>query len=270
MLSPEPSAQKKTADMSLALAALQERSLNHYQSLDYLHGPVHGERVAAAARIIQRNTPLSERADDFLVSAGSWLHQYHAPHLEMLDAVLKDCKELNDRQRDDLYNVVLFCRPHAIIEVTEATYQSVSPRGGSLTDAAKNAARVVFDADALDLIGPSGLVREVRCNTDVRGLGLVDAIQGAYQVIEELFATRLQTAAARTLTSDFSTVLNQWYAVWKSDPESLQMSPTLPIQVAFNQKFLDWESLLNREGARSYYPDSGQATEILFGSSSMK
>jgi HD superfamily phosphodiesterase len=163
----------KSSDGEL-LALIAERVAPFYQSLDEWHGPDHGSRVVSFAKRINQ----SEHGDPFLVEAGAWLHQYH-DNLGELGTILEQLP-ITDPQRSKLFEIVERCRPHKI------------------SDSSSLEARIVFDADALELMGPSGIFREVLCNAVARGQNSATAIALARQV-QELIEGKLQTQGGRTL-----------------------------------------------------------------------
>ena len=121
---------------------------------DYWHGLRHVGRVVEFAKQINR----TEGADPFLVEVGAWLHQLHDPNLDKLKHILGDLR-ISSTQREQLYEIVEQCRPNKI------------------SDQSSHAARVVFDADAGDLMGPAGFLREALCNYGDRSQSPLDAIK---------------------------------------------------------------------------------------------
>ena len=181
------------------IAMVVERVTPFYQSLDAWHDLEHGSRVASFALQINQR----ENGDPLLVEAGAWLHQYH-DDLDDVKALLEQLP-FTDEQRSQLYEIVEQCRPHKI-------------SAGS-----SHEARIVFDADALDLMGPSGIFREVLCNAVARGLDPQKAISGAKDV-QGLFEGKLQTEGGRILakpaiaaSASFWEEHQRWEAMLKSE-----------------------------------------------------
>jgi uncharacterized protein len=162
--------------MSPHIKEIKKHCLLFYSSLDFAHGPEHGERVVEFAMGLQKR----EGGDPFLVEAGAWLHQFH-DHPDELSGLL-DKIDLNDGQRGQLQEIVRLCRPHLI------------------SSKASVEAQVVFDADALDLMGPTGVFREVLCNAVARKQSPQEAIARTREV-QELFRTKLQTQTARQIAA---------------------------------------------------------------------
>ncbi len=142
---------------------------------DSWHGFQHVSRVVAFAKQVNQ----AEKADPFLVEVGAWLHQLHDPNLDKLKQILGALR-ISPVQRHKLFEIVEQCRPNKI-----------SPQSS-------HEARVVFDADAGDLMGPAGILREVLCNYGDRKLSPIDAITGARSV-QLLFVEKLQTVGGREL-----------------------------------------------------------------------
>lgn len=148
----------------------------YYDELDFAHGVTHGERVVRLARRIAA----AEGGDPFLVEAGAWLHQLH-DDLPRLRAFL-DSLSLPEGAGDRLLEIVGRCRPHRV------------------DPSASLEARIVFDADALEVLGPYGTVRELLCNALARGLDWPTAVAETRRVQED-FAGRLATRTGRRLAA---------------------------------------------------------------------
>ena len=158
-----------------------------YRTLDVWHDETHGERVVANA---QKLAGL-EGVDPELVELGAWVHQYH-DNLEELSSLL-DSFKLSESLRGELCAIVEFCRPHKI------------------SGACSIEAQIVFDADALELMGAYGVVREALCNRECRGLELSEALSQA-RATQLLFQEKLQTSAARSLVIDSIAVSDAFWA----------------------------------------------------------
>ena len=170
----------KTEEYSVTktcLKYIEEQARLFYQQQDAFHNESHGERVVAFALRINQ----IEKADAFLVEAGAWLHQFH-DHLSELQKVLKH-SGLPETTQNQLYEIVRLCRP--------ALISSSSPLE----------ARIVFDADAMDLMGAQGVMRELSCNLIVRGLSYNKAVQET-QKTQALFEQKLKTEAGRSIAQE--------------------------------------------------------------------
>jgi HD superfamily phosphodiesterase len=165
-----------------------------YARLDFAHDESHGERVVASAELLQAK----EGGEKALVLAGAWLHQFH-DNLHELDMALAGLA-LSDVSRSCLHNLVEFCRPLKIS--TQAALE----------------ARIVFDADALDLVGPYGTVRELLCNFQHRRQTWKDAVENC-QRVQKLFVDKLQTPTARELAHDAINANAKFWDVYRQELE---------------------------------------------------
>jgi uncharacterized protein len=161
----------------MALREIEAFARRTYAGLDFAHDVGHGERVVWLARRIAAE----EGGDPFLVEAGAWLHQLH-DDLGRLAEFLATLG-LDAERRERLVGIVRGCRPDRI-----------GP-GCSLE------ARIVFDADALEVLGPYGAVRELLCNAKVRGKAWAASVADA-RAVAERFESRLATAAGRRLAAE--------------------------------------------------------------------
>lgn len=158
-----------------------------YRQQDAFHNEQHGERVVAYALKINQ----TEQADPFLVEAGAWLHQYH-DHLDELRNLL-DKTGLSRSIKEQLYEIVRLCRPHLI--------RKDSPLS----------ARIVFDADAMELMGARGIIRELSCNIRVRGMSEEQAIKATREV-QQLFEEKMVTDTGRTMARNPIVTAKQFWA----------------------------------------------------------
>ncbi|WP_448217844.1 HD domain-containing protein [Endozoicomonas sp. 2B-B] len=167
--------QSKT--MQNCLNDIKAKASVFYQQQDPYHNLRHGERVVKYALKINQY----ESGNSFLVEAGAWLHQYH-DHLEQLDKLLKETG-LNPVVQSQLYEIVRLCRPHLI-------------SGRSPLEA-----KIVFDADAMDLMGARGIARELACNLEVRKLPYDQALMQTRRV-QNLFEEKLMTETGRSMAQN--------------------------------------------------------------------
>lgn len=156
------------------LKRIEALARTFYRQQDAYHNEQHGERVVAYALRINK----VEQADPFLVEAGAWLHQFH-DHLDELERLLEKTGLPANLQKH-LYEIVRLCRPHKISEKAPLV------------------ARVVFDADAMELIGAYGIIRELSCNLTVRKKPLEQAVKETREV-QNLFYQAMTTATGRSL-----------------------------------------------------------------------
>lgn len=178
------------ATNSKILNLVIDRVTPFYNSLDQWHGIEHGKRVADFAKRINQ----IEQGDPLLVEAGAWLHQYH-DNLDDLTNLLRGLP-VSDDQKSELYEIVNQCRPHKISEASSIE------------------AKIVFDADSLDLMGPSGIVRELLCNVVARGQAQKEGIKAA-QKVQKIFAEKLQTEGGRKIAKQSIFIANQFWEEYK-------------------------------------------------------
>lgn len=162
---------------------------------DYWHSFKHVQRVVAFAKEINRY----EDRDITLIELGASLHQLHDPNLDKLKVML-DKSSLNKEYRDHLYEIVEACRPDKISHLNSIE------------------ARIIFDADALDLQGPSGFLREFACNVEIRNYDMEYAVNKALDV-QELFRSKLQTSRARMICDQMSNVTKEFVDSFRRNEE---------------------------------------------------
>ena len=180
-----------SAEQQKVLEQIVERASTFYKQQDFAHDLSHARRVHRFAVALQE----LEGGDRFLVEAGAWLHQLHN-HIELFDTLLAKVP-LEEGVLERLREIVHLCRPHRIS--AEASLE----------------AKIVFDADALELVGPYGSIREVLCNAQIRGMKWADAVRAARAVQEE-FVSRLITVSARTIAREASEVNQQFWTQYES------------------------------------------------------
>jgi len=160
--------------------AIESFARRFYRQLDFAHNEGHGERVVANALVIHAHAGGNRE----LVVAGSWLHQFH-DHLGELNAGLAELS-LSPQDKECLLEIVAACRPHKI------------------SSSASLEAQIVFDADALDLVGPFGCVRELLCNFEHRKQSWQETVINCRKV-QDLFASKLMTDAAQAMAAPLIT-----------------------------------------------------------------
>lgn len=174
------------------LLQIETFARDFYSHLDFAHSIDHGERVVANARAIQS----IEGGDLDLVLAGAWLHQFH-DNLDDLKLGLQQF-DLPSDTADQLFQIVQACRPQLIASATSIE------------------ARIVFDADALDLIGPFGTIREVLCNFHYRKMGWQESVESCQQV-QTLFTEKLQTKTARQISSEGVKINSKFWRIYRAE-----------------------------------------------------
>ncbi len=172
-----------------AMHAIVRFAREYYAGLDFAHDVAHGERVVHLAKRIAAE----EGGDAFLIEAGAWLHQLH-DDLGRLEGFLSSLA-IEEALRRRLFEIVRDCHPARIGEHS-------SPE-----------ARVVFDADALEVLGPYGSVRELLCNAIARGRSWAESVQDARDV-QRQFRARLMTDTARRLAAEPIRVAERFWELY--------------------------------------------------------
>lgn len=159
-----------------------------YEQLDFAHNFEHGKRVVRNARRIMDK---EENADEFLVEAGAWLHQFH----DNLEEVKEFIDSLNLEQdiKNKLYEIAK-CRPSKITEE-------------SLLEA-----KIVYDADAIEVLSAYGMIREIICNVKARDKNWENAIKDTMEV-QKRFREKLMTNAAKEMLEKDFVIIDEF---WKS------------------------------------------------------
>jgi HD superfamily phosphodiesterase len=172
------------------LQELSARAKRFYKQFDFAHDEKHVERVVAFAKILQGH----EDGNAFLIEAGAWLHQFH-DHVSELKELLSDVLR-QKTMMSRLVQIVTECRPDKITETSSLE------------------AKIVFDADALELMGPYGIIREVLCNAVARGKPWEESVRDARET-QRLFEDRLMTDAAKKLAKEAIKVSHRFWRVYE-------------------------------------------------------
>lgn len=185
----------------LMLTREQERRLeefckNFHRQQDFAHGRKHMKKTVHLAEMIAEK----EGANLKLVRIGAMVHQFHDEigTLEQFLEVLRVDKETASK----IVECAAF-RPH----------RNIPPEGVSLE------AKVVYDADALQVLGPHGIIREVARNVAARNKSLEKSVEGARDT-ESAFHEFLQTRTAREmieapheLMQEFWKLYDEWESI---------------------------------------------------------
>lgn len=162
------------------------------QQDDY-HNLTHLSRVISFAKEINK----FENANEDLVIFGAFVHQFHDPNLHKLKILLKD-SEVEFSYAKALFEIAEYCRPNKICD-------------SNLIEA-----KIVFDADALDLLGPSGFLREYSCNIKYRNCSIEEAANKALE-IQNLFESKLQTKEAKNIANKMSKITIDFFNEFKNN-----------------------------------------------------
>lgn len=171
-----------------------EFSTQFYNSLDFAHNIEHGKRVVKNAKLIAE----IEGGDMFLIEAGAWLHQFHDKIDEVNDFI--KTLDIDDEIKNKLYEIVK-CRPEYINE-------------DSLLES-----KIVYDADAIEVLSSYGMIREIICNAKCRNKGWEKSVEDTINV-QKRFKGKLQTKTAnKMLEKDFEVIEKFWklYKKWSDN-----------------------------------------------------
>ncbi len=163
-----------------------------YKKLDFAHNVEHMNRTIKIAEFIAKK----EKANLEIVRLGAMVHQFH-DNVEKLRSFLKKInakKEITER----------------LIECAEfRPFKEASKKKVSIE------AKIVFDADALQVLGPQGIIREINCNIKARNKPLHKSVQDARK-IETLFYNSLQTETAKNLIKESHELMKKFWETYDS------------------------------------------------------
>jgi len=178
-------------DYEECMEKIIEYSTKFYNSLDFAHNLEHGRKVVNNAKNIAK----IEGGDLFLIEAGAWLHQFH-DKIDEVNSFIKTL-DINDELKIKLYEIVK-CRPEYI------------------TDDSLLESKIVYDADAIEVLSTYGMIREIICNAKCRNKEWEKAVDDTIAV-QKRFQKKLKTKTANTmLENDFKIVQEFWesYKKW--------------------------------------------------------
>ncbi|TFG09970.1 hypothetical protein EU538_03450 [Candidatus Thorarchaeota archaeon] len=155
-------------------------ALDKYSNMDYTHGKSHAERTVKLAEFIAAK----EEADPLISRLGAMLHQFHPEEADRVESFMRELG-----LEADLISAVKHC------------VSCVEPE--TIGQASTIEARVVFDADKLQTLGPFGLVREIIHRTVTRDLDVLEVVRQAEELqnsVLELLQTETGKALGRMCT----------------------------------------------------------------------
>lgn len=166
-----------------------EFSKRFYDSLDFAHNIEHGKRVVANAKKIAK----SEGGNLFLIEAGAWLHQFH----NNIDRVNEFIEKLyiSNEEKNKLYEIVK-CRPEYIEE--ESLLES----------------KIIYDADAIEVLSTYGMIREIICNAKCRNKEWEKSVEDTIKV-QNRFKEKLQTKTAKEMIEKDLKIIEEFWELYK-------------------------------------------------------
>lgn len=178
-------------DYKKCMEKIIEYSSKFYNSLDFAHNLEHGKRVVNNAKNIAK----IEGGNLFLIEAGAWLHQFH-DKIDEVNTFIKTL-DINDEMKIKLYEIVK-CRPEYI------------------TDDSLLESKIVYDADAIEVLSTYGMIREIICNAKCRNKEWEKSVEDTIAV-QKRFQKKLQTKTAIAMVeNDFKIIEEFWesYKKW--------------------------------------------------------
>ena len=146
-----------------------------YKNLDFAHNIEHMQKTVSLAEFLAKE----EDANLHLCRLGAMVHQFH----DTIDELKEFLKTLD-------LDALVFT---TLIECAE-----FRPCHPTSKRTASKEARVVYDADALQCLGPYGIIREITCNIKARQKPLEKSITDTRDV-EQLLYDSLQTQTAKRI-----------------------------------------------------------------------
>ena len=171
---------------------IERFAYNYYKKLDQPHGIEHMIRTVRLAAYLSKK----ERADTQIVKLGAMLHQFH--NGKVVERFLKKIKV--DKETAE-----------QIIHCVDCSHSSTIHKAKTIE------AKIVFDADKLQVVGPFGIIREISCDIVVpRSMNFREALKHTKMIEQKYFET-LQTKTAKKLAKEpheytikFWKILDKW------------------------------------------------------------
>ncbi|MFB6145393.1 MAG: HD domain-containing protein, partial [Candidatus Nanohaloarchaea archaeon] len=164
---------------------IEEFARSHYEKQDQTHGIEHLERTVKLAEKIAEK----EVADKEIVILGAQLHQLH------------------DAEKVESFLQTLELEESNVEQVTECVrYSDID----NVDSTASIEAKVVYDADKLQVVGPFGVIREIACDTGERGKSFREALEHTRRIEKECFET-LQTETGKEIGRDHHELLEDFW-----------------------------------------------------------
>lgn len=168
---------------------IEKFAKDYYSNLDFAHNLKHMNKTIKLAEFIAKK----EKANIEIVKVGALLHQFHND-ISILKKFLNKIKLKNS----DISKLLEFARFRPFKKL------------GKMKDVSLEA-KCVFDADALQVIGPYGIIREICCNIKARNKNFDKSVEDS-RLTEKNFYNSLQTKTARNLAKKSSKIM---IAFWK-------------------------------------------------------
>jgi len=176
---------------------IEKFALNYYKTLDETHGIEHAKRTIKLAEYLAKK----EKANLQIVRLGALLHQFHDG--KIVKRFLRKIKV------DDKISKKL-------AEIAECSWaKKLEMKAKSLE------AKVVWDADKLQVFGPFGVIREISCNAGPRKKTFREALKHTRWITGKIYSF-LQTKTAKNLAKkSHQFILKFWKIFDKWDKAKL-------------------------------------------------
>jgi len=176
---------------------IEKFAYNYYKNLDQTHGIEHLKRTVKLAIYLCKK----EKANIQIVRLSAMLHQFHNGNIvkRFLEKIKVD---------KNLIKQVVHC-------VNVNSLSMINIRKAKTIEA-----KVVFDADKLQVVGPFGIIREICCDmVSPRNMKFREALEHTRTIEQKCFET-LQTKTAKKLAKEphnyvisFWKILDKWDGV---------------------------------------------------------
>ena len=164
---------------------IEEYAKAHYEDQDQTHGIEHLERTLKLAEHIAE----IEDADKEIVRLGAILHQIH------------DSGQVKDFLED------LEIKSDTVEQIVHCVYCSDIE---NIDEAESLEAKVVYDADKLQVVGAFGVIREIACDIGERGKLFREAVQHSREIEQDCFET-IQTETGRKIAEIHHDLLDEFW-----------------------------------------------------------
>ena len=183
----------------MQIKKIERFALNHYKTLDETHGIEHAERTVKLAEYLAKK----EGANVRIARLGALLHQFH--NGKIVEKFLKRLKIDKGIIKQ-------------LVHCVESSGRENIPKAKTIE------AKVVYDADKLQVVGPFGIIREISCDVaSPRNKKFREALKHTKMVEERCFET-LQTKTAKNLAKKpHQFILKFWKIFDKWDKAKLYL-----------------------------------------------
>lgn len=180
----------------IRIREIEKFAFDYYKDInELLHGIEHAERAVKLAEYLAEK----ENANIQIAKLGALLHQFHDSRI--VESFLQTLKI-----DEEVIKQLVHCVECSSIE--------------NVRRAKTIEAKVVYDADKLQVIGPFGIIREIICNmAHPRNMKFDEALKHTKMIEKTCFKT-LQTKTAKKLAKQphqlvlrFWKVFDEWYKV---------------------------------------------------------